>query len=57
MGMGMGVGMSMACESMYPQRPEDGVGCPGDKLIGSRGPPYLCARNQTQRLQENIKYS
>lgn len=37
--------MGMACESTCPQRPEDNVGCHGDKVIGSCEPPALGVGN------------
>ena len=54
---GTGVGMGMAFESMCFQRPEDSVGCPGDKVTDRSESPYLGAGNQTQIPQDSIKYS
>lgn len=49
--------MGMAFESRRFQRPEDSVGCPGDKVTDSFESPYLGAGNQTQIPQDIIKYS
>lgn len=55
---GVGVGMAfMAFESRCFQRPEDSVGCPGDKVTDSSESPYLDAGNQTPIPQDSIKHS
>lgn len=54
----MGVGLAfMAFESRCFQRPEDSVGCPGDKVTDSSESPYLDAGNQTPIPQDSIKHS